>query len=60
MTCQTIFFGHAEFRQREQAMNEAIAEVTKLLEIDDLDPWSPDVKASDQVLDRVFRLSSRS
>jgi ABC-type multidrug transport system ATPase subunit len=49
-------FGNAESRHREQAMSEAIAEVTKLLEIDDLDPWSHDVKASDQVLDRVFRL----
>ena len=49
-------FGRAESQQREQAMREAIAEVTKLLEIDDLDPWSPDVKASDEVLDRVFKL----
>ena len=49
-------FGRAESQQREQAMREAIAEVTKLLEIDELDPWSPNVKASDQVLDRVFRL----
>ncbi|MBI1747000.1 MAG: AAA family ATPase [Acidobacteria bacterium] len=49
-------FGRAESQQREQAMGAAIAEVTKLLEIDELDPWSPDVKASDQVLDRVFKL----
>ena len=49
-------FGKAESRHREQAMRDAIADVTKLLEIDDLDPWSPDVKATDQVLDRVFRL----
>ena len=49
-------FGHAESQIREQAMHESIAEVTKLLEIDELDPWSPDVKASDQVLDRIFRL----
>ncbi len=49
-------FGNAESEQREQAMSEAVAEVTKLLEIDELAPWSPDVKASDQVLDRVFRL----
>jgi hypothetical protein len=52
-------FGRAESQQREQAMREAIAEVTKLLEIDELDLWSPDVKASDQVLDRVFRLFFR-
>ena len=49
-------FGKAESQHREQAMREAIADVTKLLEIDDLNPWSPDVKATDQVLDRVFRL----
>ena len=49
-------FGRAESQHREQAMRDAIADVTKLLEIDDLDPWSPDVKATDQVLDRVFRL----
>jgi len=49
-------FGKAESRHREQAMRDAIADVTKLLEIDDLNPWSPDVKATDQVLDRVFRL----
>ncbi len=48
--------GKAESERREQAMRESIAEVTKLLEIDELAPWSPDVKASDQVLDRVFRL----
>jgi hypothetical protein len=49
-------FGRAEIEQRERAMREAIAEVTKYLEIDELAPWSPDVKASDEVLDRVFRL----
>lgn len=49
-------FGKAESQHRERAMRDAIADVTKLLEIDDLDPWSPDVKATDQVLDRVFKL----
>ncbi|MCI0513810.1 AAA family ATPase [candidate division KSB1 bacterium] len=49
-------FGAAERQHREQMMHAAIAEVTKLLEIDDLSPWSADVKASDQVLDRIFRL----
>ena len=49
-------FGIAEAGRREKAMREAIAEVTKLLEIDELVPWSSDVKASDEVLDRVFRL----
>jgi len=46
----------AENRQREQAMREAIAEVTKFLKTDDLGPWSPDVKSSDQVLKRVFKI----
>ncbi len=49
-------FGNAESQRREQVMREAIADVTKLLEIDDLNPWSPDVKATDQVLDRVSKL----
>jgi len=40
----------------ERAMREAIAEVTKFLKTDDLAPWSPDVKASDQVLKRVFKI----
>ena len=37
-------------------MKKAIDEVTHLLEIDEKSPWSPDVKASDEVLDRVFRI----
>jgi len=49
-------FGRTEAERREQTMREAIEEVTKLLEIDDLAPWSPDVKATDEVFDRVFRL----
>ena len=49
-------FGLAERALREGAMTQSIAEVTKLLEIDDLNPWSSDVKASEEVLDRVFRL----
>jgi ABC-type lipoprotein export system ATPase subunit len=55
-TLDEDLFSLAERPRREGAMNEAIAEVTKFLEIDGLDPWSPDVKATDQVLDRVFRL----
>ncbi|MBI4556693.1 MAG: AAA family ATPase [Candidatus Hydrogenedentes bacterium] len=47
--------GHAEAENRVQVMHESIAEVTKFLEIDDKNPWSPDVKASDEVLDRIFR-----
>ncbi len=49
-------FAKVESEKREQVMREAIADVTKLLEIDDLDPWSADVKASEQVLERVFRV----
>ena len=49
-------FGQAETKKREIAMRESIAEVTQFLKIDDLDPSSPDVKATEEVLDRVFRL----
>ena len=37
-------------------MEQAITEVTHLLEIDEKSPWSPDVKATDEVLDRIFRV----
>ncbi len=49
-------FGVAERATRQQAMGKAIAEVTHLLEIDEKSPWSPDVKATDEVLDRIFRI----
>lgn len=49
-------FGEAEKGKRLAAMENAITEVTKLLDIDEKSPWSPDVKASDEVLDRIFRL----
>ena len=49
-------FGIAERGKRQQAMEKAIAEVTHLLEIDEKSPWSPDVKATDEVFDRVFRV----
>ena len=49
-------FGRAEAAKHAHAMGESIAEVTRLLEIDDLNPWSPDVKATDAVLDRVFKV----
>lgn len=51
--------GHAEAQKRMPAMQEAIEDVTKLLEIDDKSPWSNDVKATDEVLDRIFRLFFR-
>ena len=48
-------FGQAEVRKHEEVMREAIADVTRALELDETSPWSPDVKATDEVLDRVFR-----
>lgn len=49
-------FGRSEAERRAKVMQEAIREVTQLLEIDEKDPWSPDVKATDEVLDRIFKL----
>jgi ABC-type taurine transport system ATPase subunit len=49
-------FGQAEKEHRLQIMEKAIFEVTHLLEIDEKSPWSNDVKATDEVLDRVFRI----
>ncbi|MFH0911833.1 MAG: AAA family ATPase [Planctomycetota bacterium] len=43
-------------QSKVDAMHESISEVAKLLEIDELAPWSSDIKATDQVFDRVFRL----
>jgi ABC-type thiamine transport system ATPase subunit len=49
-------FGRAESQQREQAMQEAIAEVTEALRtLDKPDPWSPDIKASDEFFDPLFK-----
>jgi len=48
-------FNYAEQQKRLAVMNESIEEVTQLLAIDDKRPWSEDVKASDEVLDRIFR-----
>jgi len=48
-------FGWAERERREQAMDQAIEEVTQALEtLGRPDPWSPDIKASDDFLDPVF------
>jgi len=49
-------FGQAESKKRESLMREAIDEVASLLEIDEKSPWSHDVKATDEVLDRVLRV----
>jgi len=48
-------FGQQEARNRENVMREAIAEVTRFLELDNRSPWSPEVKATGKVLDRIFR-----
>ncbi len=49
-------FGHAESQRREQAMVEAIREVTQALQtLNRPDPWSSDIKASDEFLDPLFK-----
>jgi hypothetical protein len=49
-------FGIAERAKREQAMREAIQEVRDALAtLGKPDPWSPDVKATDEFLDPLFR-----
>jgi hypothetical protein len=49
-------FNYQEQQKRLAAMREAIDEVTRSLAIDEKTPWSVDVKASEEVLDRIFRL----
>jgi predicted ATPase len=49
-------FGQAEGARRERAMREAITEVEGALQtFNKPGPWSPDVKATDELLDPVFR-----
>jgi ABC-type lipoprotein export system ATPase subunit len=49
-------FGHAESQRREQAMVEAIREVTQALQtLNRPDPWSSDIKASDEFLNPLFK-----
>lgn len=49
-------FGLAERNEREQAMREAVAEVTQALKtLGKPDPWSADIKASDEFLDPLFK-----
>jgi predicted ATPase len=49
-------FGHAEREKREAAMREAINEVSQALStLGKPDPWSPDIKATDDFLDPLFR-----
>ncbi len=52
-------FGHAERQQRLDAMKDAIAEVTTALKtLGKPDPWSPDIKATDDFLDPLFKAFS--
>jgi len=52
---QANLFAYAQSEEREPAMREAIAEVTSALEtLGEPSPWSEDIKASDDFLDRVF------
>jgi energy-coupling factor transporter ATP-binding protein EcfA2 len=49
-------FGQAEGREREQAMCEAISEVTQALKtLNRPEPWSIDVKASDEFLEPLLK-----
>lgn len=49
-------FSAAEREPREEAMRAAIREVSDALKVLDMpSPWSDDIKASDDFLDRVFR-----
>jgi hypothetical protein len=49
-------FGHAEREKREHAMRTAIEEVSIALRtLGKPNPWSPDIKATDEFLDPLFR-----
>ena len=49
-------FGQAEQARRRPAMRESIGEVSKALRtLGKPDPWSPDIKASDEFLDPLFK-----
>ena len=48
-------FGTAEANRREQTMRESIEEISTALKTLRMpDPWSPDIKASDDFLNRLF------
>ncbi|HEY2785425.1 MAG TPA: hypothetical protein VGJ05_10665 [Fimbriiglobus sp.] len=50
-------FGRDEMVKREAAMEESIAEVSAALKtLNNPDPWGPDIKATDEFLDPVFRI----
>jgi ABC-type hemin transport system ATPase subunit len=49
-------FGQAEAKRRENAMRETIIEVSAALKtLGKQDPWSPDIKASDDFLNPLFK-----
>ncbi|MEK6674062.1 MAG: AAA family ATPase [Planctomycetota bacterium] len=49
-------FGQADRKNRDQAMREAITDVKgALATLGKPDPWSPDIKASDEFLEPVFK-----
>ncbi|MFY9556143.1 MAG: AAA family ATPase, partial [Blastocatellia bacterium] len=49
-------FGQAETQRRKEAMREAIAEVTDALNtLGKPNPWSPDIKATDEFLEPLFK-----
>ncbi len=49
-------FGRAEAERRVQVMQETIDEVSKALKtLRNTDPWSPDIKATDDFLDPLFK-----
>jgi hypothetical protein len=49
-------FGAAEADRRETAMREAIQQVAAALKtLRNLEPWSPDIKATDEFLNPLFR-----
>lgn len=48
-------FGLAEAKRREQVMQETIGRLSDALQtLRGLSPWSPDIKATDEFLDRLF------
>lgn len=48
-------FGLAEARQREEIMKEVIERLANALQtLRGVSPWSPDIKATDEFLDRLF------
>jgi ABC-type lipoprotein export system ATPase subunit len=50
-------FSLAESSRREKAMRESIQEVSSAIKtLYDCEPWSPDIKASDVFLDRLFKI----